>query len=146
MAWPAGGDQAVQSRLRTARTEYTAALAVRRLEMAPSRVQDPGVSGGRKWQAGHGCSELATMAPTPPARPLPSLFLSLVPRRGVVRRPTPPRPSSSPPRSVCLRGVLHIRISCRAVFDTCAGPTVHPGEPQGKGSLEGLHRPDVSFP
>ena len=80
----------------------------------------------------------ATVAQSIPRRPRPC--------RGVVRRAASPRPSTAPPQLVCLRGLLHIRISCCAVFDTRPGPTVHPGEPQGKGPLEGLHRPNVSFP
>lgn len=63
--------------------------------MTPGWVQDPGGS-GRKWQAGHGLRiGHDTMAPTPPARPLPGLFLvSLVPVATwfVVRPLLDPRP------------------------------------------------------
>lgn len=63
----------------------------------------------------------------------------------MVRRSAFPRPFAAPPRSVRLRRILNIRVPCRDLLDTRPWPNIHPGEPQGKGSLEDLSRFDVSF-
>lgn len=69
--------------------------------MAVEWIQDPGLVWGgsdRKRQGGHDLTRTLTMAPKPPARPLPGLFLlSLVPVAAwfVVRPlldPPPPLP------------------------------------------------------
>ena len=101
------------------------------LELGSSRVQDP--------HAAHNGTKTIRETVTESA---PRLSRS---HRSLVRRSSSPRPSSDPPRLVCFRGVLPIRISRRALLDTRPWPNIHPGKPQGKGSLKGLFRPNVSF-